>query len=86
MKVRKISISIPEELLLKLDNLAKEEGVSRSKIIRDALNSYLLRRAYVEPKEYPTVLWKIKVTGALKLRSPQRARKRVRGEWIVEEI
>ncbi|RLE92800.1 MAG: hypothetical protein DRJ46_00410 [Thermoprotei archaeon] len=86
MGSKKISISIPEELLSELDSLAEKEGVSRSRIIREALNSYLLRRAPVKAKEYPTVLWKIKVTGAIRLRSPQRVRKRVRGEWIVEEI
>ena len=86
MGAKKISISIPEELLSELDSLAEKEGVPRSRIIKEALSSYLLHRAPVKTKEYPTVLWKIKATGALRLRSPQRVRKRVRGEWIVEKI
>lgn len=86
MGTKKISISLPEELLSEVDKLAKNGGVSRSQIIREALNTYLLRRAPLKPKEYPTVLWKIKTTGVIKLRSPRRARKRIRGEWVVEEV
>jgi len=88
MVSKKISVSLPEELLRALDELAREEGVPRSRIVAEAVKAYLQRRGVLleKPREYPTVLWKLKVTGALRLRSPRRVGRRVRGEWVVEEI
>ncbi len=86
--VRKISVSIPEELLKRLDEFAKAEGLSRSKVIAYAVEAYLSRyRAKVEEiKGYPTVLWKLKAIGGIKLRSPRRVGRRIKGEWVVEEF
>lgn len=86
MKCKKISVSIPEEILEALDAMAREEGVPRSKIVTEALSLYLRRRITMEAKEYPTVLWKLKVSGCIKLRSPRRVGRRLRGEWIVEKV
>ncbi|RLE72452.1 MAG: hypothetical protein DRJ37_02840 [Thermoprotei archaeon] len=86
MGSKKISVSIPEEILKTLDAVAREEGVPRSRIITEALSLYLRRRATVEAREYPTVLWKLKVSGCMRLRSPKRVGRRLRGEWIVEEV
>ena len=36
-----ITLSIPEELKKDLDKLAKQEGVSRSDIMRESLRTYL---------------------------------------------
>ena len=82
----RISVSIPDDLLRALDKLAREEGVSRSELVAIAVRSYLLRRGLLPggEKEYPTALWKLKVTGALRLRSPRRVGRRLHGEWIIE--
>ena len=85
MGAKKISISLPESLLEALDSLAKEEGVPRSRILAEALRLYLKKQGLAEePKEYPTVLWKLKSSGTLKLRSHKRIGRRIRGEWVVE--
>lgn len=86
MRSKKISVSIPEEILETLDTVAREEGVPRSRIVTEALSLYLRRRVAMGAKEYPTVLWKLKVSGRMRLRSPRRVRRRLRGEWIVEEV
>ncbi|HDH06885.1 MAG TPA: ribbon-helix-helix protein, CopG family [Thermoproteales archaeon] len=87
MGVKKISVSIPEKLLKKLDEFAKSEGISRSKVITYALISYLGEYPLDEKVEkYPTVLWKLKASGGLKLRSPKRVGRRIKGEWIVEKF
>jgi len=83
---RKISVSVPEEILEALDALAREEGVPRSRIVTEALSLYLRRRAAVGAREYPTVLWKLKISGCMRLRSPKRVGRRLRGEWVVEEV
>jgi len=86
--VRKISVSIPEELLKKLDEFAKAEGLSRSKIVTYAVEAYLrrYRTGAEEIKSYPSVLWKLKTIGGIKLRSPRRVGRRIKGEWVVEEF
>jgi len=81
--VRKISISIPEDLLAAVDSYARELGVSRSELISAILREKLKPRE--AEREYPTVLWKLKLKGSLKLRSPRRPGRRV-GEWVVEEV
>jgi len=84
--VRKISVSIPEELLKALDEVAREEGVPRSRIVVEALSRYLRWRVPAEGREYPTVLWKLKVSGSARLRSPKRAGRRLGCGWVVEEF
>ena len=86
--VKKISISLPEDILVALDKAAKDKGISRSRLIAEALRLYLKEFLKLEekPRKYPTVLWKLEMEGRIKLRSPKRVGKRVRGEWIIEEI
>ena len=88
MGVRKISVSIPEELLKKLDMYARAEGLSRSKVMVYAVEEYLRKYGVVveEAKGYPTVLWKLRATGGIKLRSPRRVGRKVRGEWVIEKF
>jgi metal-responsive CopG/Arc/MetJ family transcriptional regulator len=42
------AISIPDELFSKIEELARTTGKSRSQLLREALNEYLLRR---DPEE-----------------------------------
>jgi len=84
--VKKISVSIPEELFEVLNEVAREEGVPRSKIVAEALIRYLRWRAPVKAREYPTVLWKLEVSGRVRLRSPRRAGRRLGCGWVVEEF
>ncbi len=85
MTSKKISISLPEDLLEVLDSLSREEGVPRSRILAEALRSYLIRRGITEkPRKYPTVLWKLRSSGAMRLRSPRRVGRRIKDEWILE--
>jgi len=83
---KKISISIPEELLEALDELAREEGVPRSRIVVEALSRYLRWHAPARAREYPTVLWKLEVSGRARMRSPKRVGRRLRCGWVVEEF
>ena len=41
-----ISISLPEELKAELDRATKDEGVSRSDLLREALREYLFVRRF----------------------------------------
>ena len=86
MYVKKISVSLPEDLLNVLDKYAKDEGVSRSKVIAEALRMYLRKYDSRIPKYYPTVLWKIRASGSIKLRSPRKVGRKIRGEWVVEKF
>lgn len=43
-----MAISIPDELFSKIEELARTTGKSRSQLLREALNEYLLRR---DPEE-----------------------------------
>ena len=45
MPVEKLSISLPRELALQLDQLAHEVGVSRSSLVREATERYVASRA-----------------------------------------
>lgn len=46
-KVREtITISIPEEFKAALDDVMREEGLSRSELVREALRDYLFLRRY----------------------------------------
>ncbi len=59
---KKILLTLPDTLLKDLDNLAKEENITRSKLIRDAMMAYVsgrerafmlerLKRGYMEMSE-----------------------------------
>jgi len=80
----KVSVSLPEDLLKRVDALCRQLKMSRSEFIARALEEKL--RAGEKGSRYPTVLWKLSTTGYLRLRSP-RLRGRSIGEgWIVEEV
>jgi len=44
MAVEKFSISLPEELVTSLDEIAAEEGLTRSALIREVTSEYVTRR------------------------------------------
>ncbi len=75
MPVKKISISLPEDLLKILDDLARERGVARSKIIAEILKNYLAGYKDEKPKEYR---WKAKKPRTLKTQTPKGVRRRIR--------
>lgn len=85
---KKLSISLPEDLAALLDATAKEEGLPRSRIIAEALRAYLGIKEQGESgeREYPTVLWKLEKSSGLKLRSPRFTGRKLKVEWVVEEI
>ena len=41
-----ITISVPEEIKAELDKLMREEGISRSDIVRESLRDYLFMRRF----------------------------------------
>lgn len=86
LKVKKLSISLPDNLLKILDDYSKREGISRSKAISRILSIYFKDELAIEEGKYPTVLWKLELMGGLKLRSPRRIGRRFAGEWKVEEF
>ena len=43
---RTVAISLPEELTAELDTAAREEGTSRSELVRDALRRFLAVRRF----------------------------------------
>ena len=85
----RLSISLPEELSRKLRRIQAHERVKLSHIVADALRVYFttrpLHRVDKRPQESPTVLWKLKATGGLALRSPRLSERRLREGWVVEE-
>ncbi len=85
-RVKKLSISLPEDLADLLDALAREEGVPRSRLVAEALRSYFGAAEREGGGEYPTVLWKLERRGGLRLRSPRFAGRRVGAEWVVEGV
>ena len=44
MAVEKFSISLPEELVCEIDDLAKADGLTRSAIVREATSEYVAVR------------------------------------------
>ena len=46
-----VAISLPEDLTQKLDRAAKEEGTSRSELVRDALRRYLALRDFQKVRD-----------------------------------
>ncbi len=63
MRMKAISVRLPEEMIRNLEKLEKELGISRSEIIRDALRIYidvLSDYLYLTKTKYPNPL-KIKL-------------------------
>jgi len=81
----KISISIPEALLRRVDELCKRMNMARSEVIARILEEELGMEVEAEGRKYPTVLWKLSSTGYLRLRSPRLRGRLIRERWIVEE-
>lgn len=84
MAARKVSVSLPEDLLKRVDEAANKNKLSRSEFIARVLEG-TLGSAEEEVQKYPTVLWKLQKSGYLKLRSPKYPSRRI-GGWIVEEL
>ena len=63
---KKVSICLPENLLEALDNLAEVRGVSRSKIVAEAIKDYLDKHKIKRLEKYPAALWKARKSGILK--------------------
>jgi len=83
--VKKISLSLPEDLLKELDELVKESGRTRSSIVAEVLKIYFGKStSYQKPKIYPTALQKLKEQSVIRLRSPKLAKVRIRDDWIIE--
>ena len=85
--VRKLSISLPEDLVDKLDKVCKRLGVSRSEFIADVLREKLGEIVEGEKeREYPTVLWRLRYSGYLRYRSPRYPTRKIKEKWIIEEV
>ena len=85
MTSKKISISLPDELLNFIDTATKKLGISRSEYITRTLQEKIGSVSPEKPKRYPTVLWKLAKTGFLKFRSPRYPSRRIKERWIVKE-
>ena len=44
--VVRVTVTLPEELLLELDSIAAEESLTRSDVVREAAGSYVARRTH----------------------------------------
>jgi len=83
--VKKMSLSLPDELFTGLTQLSRDAGRTRSSIVADALKAYIGEFEHLEePKKYPTALQRLRERSFIRLRSPRLAKARVRGDWIVE--
>ncbi|MBO3755019.1 MAG: ribbon-helix-helix protein, CopG family [Candidatus Brockarchaeota archaeon] len=82
----KISISIPEATLRKVDALCKQLNMARSEAIARILEEKLGVEVKAKDHRYPTVLWKLSSTGYLRLRSPRLRGRSIKEKWIVEEV
>lgn len=85
MANRKVSVSLPEELLKKMNELSKRLNVTRSELIAKILEEKLGGWTAEKNHKYPTVLWKLSTSGYLKLRSPRFPGRLIKEKWIVEE-
>jgi len=82
---RKVSVSLPEELLKNINELSKRLNVTRSELIAKILEERLGGWTANRDHKYPTVLWKLSTSGCLKLRSPRFPGRLIKERWIVEE-
>ncbi|MFQ6082022.1 MAG: CopG family ribbon-helix-helix protein [Candidatus Aminicenantia bacterium] len=76
----KVMISISDEFLKQVDQLAKKEHRSRSELIRQALREYLLKKRIT----YPCPIDNPKVREALK--SMEELRHSWKGKWDSTEV
>jgi hypothetical protein len=85
----RISISVPEEVSRQLRLIQRRERIKLSHVVVEALKDYFARHQVSaiqsHPQESPTVLWKLKASGGLALRSPRLSERRIREGWVVEE-
>lgn len=72
-------------MLRKIDEIALELCISRSELITWVLEEKFGKRR-VEEGRYPTALWRLRSIGYLKYRTPKYPYRRMRGNWIVEEV
>ena len=49
--LKKVIVTLPEELLVQVDSLSKQEGMSRSAAVRDALSLYLEEQKKIRIRE-----------------------------------
>jgi len=85
----RICVSVPEELSRQLRLIGRRERIKLSHLVAEALKEYFARHhvstVQSRPEESPTVLWKLKASGGLALRSPRLSERRIREGWVVEE-
>ena len=82
MALRKVSLSLPEELLKRVDEAANKNKMSRSEFITRILEKTLSPEKDIH--KHPTVFGKLQPSGYLKLRSPKYPSRRI-GKWVMEE-
>jgi len=87
--MKRVSFSLPDDLYISLEGVRRSEGAKRSQIIARALKEHLSRYEKMsmkgDEKRYPTVLWKLKQTGNMALRSPKLTERRIGERWVIEE-
>jgi metal-responsive CopG/Arc/MetJ family transcriptional regulator len=68
IKMLKINVSFPEDFLAEIDEIAKEEGKSRSKILREAVKNYIknYREKKAEEKRKANIQEAIKIQDKLR--------------------
>jgi len=76
-----VSISLPEGLLRRVDELSKRSDMARSELIAKILEGEL---GAGEGRRCPTVSWRLSASGRLRLRSPRLPGRAVKGRWVVE--
>jgi|YelNatPaOPRAMG01_1025707.scaffolds.fasta_scaffold16820_4 metal-responsive CopG/Arc/MetJ family transcriptional regulator len=81
----KTSVSLPEDLLRRLDDVCKRLNMARSEFIARVLEEKF-GEASGEAQRFPTVLWKLSLSGYLRLRSPRFRGRMMREKWVVEEF
>lgn len=86
MTTVKVSITLPKELLERVDEICKQLNMARSEFIAKVLEEKLGAELSTEGRKYPTVLWKLSMSGYLRLRSPRLRGRSIRERWIVEEV
>jgi hypothetical protein len=86
MTNRKVSVSLPEELLGNVNELSRRLNLTRSELIAKILEEKLGAWTAEKGHKYPTVLWKLSTAGYLRLRSPRFPGRLIKERWIVEEV
>jgi metal-responsive CopG/Arc/MetJ family transcriptional regulator len=67
----KVTISFPQEFLEQVDRIAREEGRSRSELLREAVRLYMgMRRREKRPSDDPRVRSAVRTQNALDRTSP----------------